>query len=197
MSPQTALWCLLSLSILFFHSMQDWIKSCLIFLILARKSTKLSFKRIELSGGQGVHTCNPNCLGSWDWQVWGWRPAQGSISLDPVSKITGAKWTEICLKWQSTYFASIKSSIQTPVPSKKKKKKKLEGSFDANEEFMLYIFGSLWFHLPFKDLIHFFPLKKYEKFGASCQITWICLEMYLLGYSIWLFNVFIREFIRK
>jgi hypothetical protein len=70
------------------------------------------------------HTCNLSCLGGWDWEDWGSRPAQANSSQDFISKITRAKQARGIAKVVE-YLLCKSEALSSNSSSTKKRKKNI------------------------------------------------------------------------
>jgi hypothetical protein len=104
--------------------MLEVVTTCLEFRksIYISKYSSFHIKRLCLSWVLVVHTCNPNYLGSWDLEDYGFRPAWQIVCETPISKLTRIKWTGgmaqalQCLLWKHKILSS------NSILSKKRKK---------------------------------------------------------------------------
>jgi hypothetical protein len=81
----------------------------------SKKYKKVSFA----SQAPVAHTCNPSYLGGWDGENRGSKPAQANNLKDSLSQTSEQNGLQVWLKQYSTWFASARPWVQTPIPPKK------------------------------------------------------------------------------
>jgi hypothetical protein len=78
--------------------------------------------KLNVSRAPVAHACNTSYLEDWDWEDCSSRPAWAKSSQDPISKITGVKWTRGEAQTVECLLCKFTALISNPSPTEKKQK---------------------------------------------------------------------------